>query len=341
MNRIPFENYGVEDFVSDESFINYYFRSNEKDIIFWETWIKIRPEKQVIVLDAIQVIQSFSLTLNEKEYQSEYRKMTAAIEKKAPQKIFRVINREKDQPTRRLKRSAVFGVMALAIITAGVLYFLKPTAEQKPVILTQVMASGTSSMILTLSDSTIVTLSPGSILKYPITFNDTNREVSLFGEASFNVKHNEHLPFTVHAKNVVTTVLGTIFNIKKPGDSAIVVELLKGRVNVAIEDSASRSFTPILLSPNEKAVFVFNSNHFYKESGRAVYDVSFSHAGFDVIATRLKNISGKILINNSDKKIWSFTGNFKDTTPEEMIENICLIKNLHYKIAGDTIFIIN
>lgn len=341
MNRISFENYNVEDFVSDESFINYYFQSNEKDMTFWEAWITKRPEKQHIVSDAIQIIQSFSLTLNNKEYQAEYWKITAAIEENGPGKIFRVMNWEKARRKRRLKTSAFFGVTLVAIIAAGAMYFLKPTTEQKPVIVTQVMASGTSPMILTLSDSTIVTLSPGSSLKYPLTFNATNREVSLFGEASFNVKHNEHLPFTVHAKNVVTTVLGTIFNIKKPGDSAIVVELLKGRVNVAIEDSASRSFTPILLSPNEKAVFIFNSNHFYKESGRAVYDVSFSHAGFDVIATRIKHISGKILINNSDKKIWSFTGNFKDTTPEEMIENICLIKNLHYTIAGDTIFINN
>ena len=158
------------------------------------------------------------------------------------------------------------------------------------------------------------------------------------GEAGFNVKRNEHFPFKVHAKNIVATVLGTVFNIKKLGDSAIVVELLHGKLNVEVEDA---TLQPILLSPDENAVYVFHSKHFYKNTISSEFNVSFRQNSFEEIAARIKNVFGITVINQSDKKNWRFTGDFKNTTAKEIIENICLIKNLRSKVVGDTIVINN
>ena len=40
MDKKSLEEYRVEDFITDESFINYHFHRNENDKIFWEDWIK-------------------------------------------------------------------------------------------------------------------------------------------------------------------------------------------------------------------------------------------------------------------------------------------------------------
>jgi ferric-dicitrate binding protein FerR (iron transport regulator) len=68
-----------------------------------------------------------------------------------------------------------------------------------------------------------VTLAPYSYIQYPSTFKEKVRNVYLHGNAGFTVKRDVKHPFKVHAENIVATVLGTVFNIKKSGDSAIVV----------------------------------------------------------------------------------------------------------------------
>ena len=45
MDKISLQNYQVEDFISDESFINYHFQSNKNDRLFWEEWLLNHPGK--------------------------------------------------------------------------------------------------------------------------------------------------------------------------------------------------------------------------------------------------------------------------------------------------------
>nr|MBA2327979.1 FecR family protein [Flavisolibacter sp.] len=202
-------------------------------------------------------------------------------------------------------------------------------------------------IIFSLNDSTVVTLAPNSTLRYPIVFDKINRQVYLSGEAEFNVKKNDQNFFKVYSKKVITTVLGTIFTIKEMADSAIVIDLREGKLKVEIEDSTKSAFDSMLLYPNEKAMYVFHTKHLYKKYTAAeIIDqtmerISFRQSSFEEIANHLKKVFGKTLINQSDKKNWRFTGEFNNASVEEIIENICFVKNLSSKIEGDTIFIIN
>ncbi len=342
MDKKPFQNYRVEDFVTDESFINYHFRINENDRIFWEEWLIKNPSKRFMAQEASEIIQSLSLTLSEKEYQEEFNKIKIAINSKKPDRIFGFLNWNKTSHLDpRKKRSIRYVIVTLFIFTAGAIFLFTKRPGNNTIQLSQTVNNGSKAMTLVLSDSTVVTLAPNSTLQYPLSFQGKNRQVYLNGEANFHVKRNEHFPFKVHTKNIVTTVLGTIFNIKKAGDSAIVVELLKGKVKVEIEDTTNISSLPILLNPNEKATYVFHDKLFYKNSKMAESSVSFRQNSFDQIAARIKNVFGITVINQSDKKNWRFTGEFKNTTAKQIIENICLIKNLKSKVVGDTIFINN
>jgi transmembrane sensor len=85
-----------------------------------------------------------------------------------------------------------------------------------------------------LPDSTQVWLNAGSTLEYPDHFDQTTREVTLSGEAYFDVKHAAEHPFIIHTGQILTTVLGTAFNINAYADrSNIKVSVSRGKVKVS------------------------------------------------------------------------------------------------------------
>ena len=66
MDKISLQNYQVEDFISDESFINYHLQSNKNDRLFWEEWLADHPDKQDLVKEAKEMLETLSLTISEK-----------------------------------------------------------------------------------------------------------------------------------------------------------------------------------------------------------------------------------------------------------------------------------
>lgn len=84
-----------------------------------------------------------------------------------------------------------------------------------------------------LSDGTRVWLNASSSLRYPTTFTGRVRQVSLSGEAYFEVAQNPSQPFQVTVNGMEVNVLGTHFNIMAYDDeSTITTTLLEGAVKV-------------------------------------------------------------------------------------------------------------
>ncbi|WP_316838223.1 FecR family protein [Pedobacter nutrimenti] len=85
-----------------------------------------------------------------------------------------------------------------------------------------------------LPDGSKVWLNAASKLIYPVSFNGRGqREVSLDGEAYFEIYKNKLQPFVVKSKNQEVTVLGTHFNINSYTDEGSVkTTLLEGSVRV-------------------------------------------------------------------------------------------------------------
>jgi ferric-dicitrate binding protein FerR (iron transport regulator) len=76
----------------------------------------------------------------------------------------------------------------------------------------------------TLPDGSVVHINKRSSLVYPADFK-TGRLIKLTGEAFFDVKHNDAIPFTVQAGDVQIQDIGTTFNIK---NKAHHVEIIVG-----------------------------------------------------------------------------------------------------------------
>lgn len=83
---------------------------------------------------------------------------------------------------------------------------------------------------LTLADGTHVTLAPNSTLGVARSFT-SHREITLTGEAYFDVVTQQDVPFVVHTGDITTRVLGTQFDVTRyPTDRETRVVVVSGKV---------------------------------------------------------------------------------------------------------------
>lgn len=106
-----------------------------------------------------------------------------------------------------------------------------------------------------LPDGTSVWLNAASSLKYSSAFKDKKREVTLSGEAYFEVSHRSGQPFLVHTPNQVVEVLGTHFNVNAyPDEESQVTTLLEGLVQTSSKGNS------VLLQPGQQSILDLRNN---------------------------------------------------------------------------------
>jgi len=135
---------------------------------------------------------------------------------------------------------------------------------------------------LDLFDGSVAHINSNSELAFP-----DNRSVSLNGEAYFEVKHNEHVPFTVDCGGGVrVVVLGTKFNVSARQGQPIVVTLASGLVEVEAPQGRET------LSPGEQLTVssgIFEkktvNSDLYTSWAKGMYD--FTDATMDDIMSQL------------------------------------------------------
>lgn len=98
---------------------------------------------------------------------------------------------------------------------------------------------------LLLSDGTRIRLNSETELIYPTRFTGDKREVTLIGEAYFEVAKDEAKPFIVNANGMDVKVLGTTFNIcSYTEDRIITTTLVEGSVAVQTQEGQEETITP-------------------------------------------------------------------------------------------------
>lgn len=138
---------------------------------------------------------------------------------------------------------------ALLLAVAGVYFF--PRKHTEPVANEVATKRGSVSRV-TLPDGTQVWLNSDSKLSYAGNFTGELREVTLSGEAFFDVAKDEARPFIIHTDKINVRVLGTAFNVKSyPADEAVETALIRGKIEVTFND---RPAEKIILKPNERLV---------------------------------------------------------------------------------------
>ena len=168
---------------------------------------------------------------------------------------------------------------------------------------------------LFLSDGTKVCLNSGSTFTYPSSFINNIRNVSLDGEAYFEVSANEQRPFVVHTHICDVEVTGTKFNVEAYKDeNSFSAALMEGKIKV--RDNAEPSNT-VRLNPAHKVNFAQGKMLVSDISDYDVYRwkeglICFKDLGFVELMKRVEKYYGvKTFIENPSLPEHSFSGKFR------------------------------
>lgn len=195
-----------------------------------------------------------------------------------------------------------------------------------------------------LSDGSIVWLKGNSKLIYPAGFGAGNREVTLQGEALFEIAKDPRHPFLVKCGTLTTTVLGTSFNIRETGKETQVT-LLTGKIALSAPQSA-----PVVLYPEQQAIYATTGTAIRKEeegtppisdiTKGTEYNMAFNDATMQQVLQRIEN-KFEINIQLQDAVINTnlITADFTDQSLQHTMEMISQALNLDFGINGKTILL--
>lgn len=151
---------------------------------------------------------------------------------------------------RKWKWMAAAAVVGIAITIWAVVEFRDSPG---PPSTNEIVAHKGSRTRTLLPDGSIVWLNAGSTLHYDPSLDGPRREITLNGEAFFDIAPQAGRPFIVHAGNIDIRVLGTAFNVKSYADEGIVeTTLIRGLVQLSRQDQPDAK--PLLLKPHQKVV---------------------------------------------------------------------------------------
>lgn len=273
------------------------------------------------------------------------------------------INKEYDQPEHRKKKSGWldwfkrFFVVLIVAIGAGIWYYLSDRDAATATEITyveKVSELGSKSMV-TLSDGSQVKLNAGSKLIFPKLFEGGTREVILEGEAYFQVAHDEKKPFVVRSGQLVTTVLGTSFNVKAYPTEDIAVTVATGKVRVAKaqegdlsgeKDQGAKS-APLILTPNEQAVYSLTGGNIHKQqvaaeeyTGWSKGILRFDNVRLEEAIVRLSRWYGvDFQFENEGIKECLIVAEYDNATLVTVLENLKFVLGITYQFTENGVLV--
>lgn len=241
-----------------------------------------------------------------------------------------------------------WAAVAAIIVVAFSLYWLWPATHQQleSSAIKQLTVSSDQKKQVILPDGSQVWINSNSVLSYPQSFKDGVREVNLSGEAYFDIKHDSNKPFIVHTGKIVTTVLGTAFNIKEDKSlQTIIVTVTRGKVKVA-----NGTNQLAILKPNQQVIFNIPENKAVQEetdSQKAIAwqqnDLLFEDITFEQAALKLEQrFKVKISFENQKIKNCRFSGTALSYDKlDKILKVICAFNHAGYTTKKDGNIIIS
>ena len=327
--------YTAEDFAANESFINYHLKRDDEDIQFWENWKIHHPEKLDELYNAERLLDMFFLKLSDEELKTEFVKLEQFVK-----------NEQVYIPKSNSKKHLYFLAVALTcFIAIGISWWVvKNQSNKQDVSMVQRTNPFGQRSIFELEDGTKVTLNANSSLTFPAVFDTNQRNVTLKGEAFFEVAKDKKRPFRVITGDIVTTVLGTKFNVNTNLlNKGVQIALVEGKVAV---NYAQKNRTSVVLNPNEVLTFDQENNSLSKNNvdvneftGWKDGALKFKNASFNDVSNKLFHYYGIQLINKSNDTNWSYTGEFVNRDYLSIVKSICYAKKMKFNRFDNTIII--
>jgi transmembrane sensor len=256
---IMVENYSEpEDFLSDESFLAWYFKTGPDQGGHWEQWITAHPDRKELVSRAVELLNTTRIVEKEIPVLQAKRAEDALMrringlqgeslhsaEVRIPQEARIPQLPDESFPSAQARVITPFRWIAaasiLALLITG-LFLTRVFNSGKPAIKTQF------GQILqqNLPDGTAVMMNANSNLSYSTGWKEgADREVWVKGEAFFHVtKTPQKSRFIVHTDHFDVVVTGTQFNVVNRNNKANVM-LKEGTVIIYTKDGRTLHMAP-------------------------------------------------------------------------------------------------
>lgn len=242
--------------------------------------------------------------------------------------------------------ASVSGIAALLVMAIGWFGVLNNMNTTHPSML-QVSSNKAVIDEMLLPDGTSVSLNTHSILNYPEQFAGNTREISIFGEAFFEVKPDVLQPFIIHTSGLDIRVVGTSFNVEAfPGAGFVKVAVSTGKVLVYPSGADPENGT--LLQAGETATYSQATGKVLKG---VVDDLNFLSWKTGILTfreTRLadvfealeKKYDTNFTVDNPAVLNERLTARFESETLDQVLETLALIFELKFE-SGDAEIIVH
>ncbi|AEL25007.1 FecR family protein [Cyclobacterium marinum] len=342
----------IEDFLEDTSFKQWVLKEDVAQDKFWQEWIASNPSKAELLRQAKTILL-------------ELEGSTSAWTKKGKEDTFLAIKDRINASDQKKIRNNTYtytpdtvGVqnrirlilgLTLIISFSFALFYVFVTEEDREAISVVPQASewtiksnpkGQKST-LQLADGSNVVLNAESELRFKSGFGQLHRELFLSGEAFFEVA-SDSLPFRVHSGDLITTAMGTSFNINSYQKDWVQVQLATGKVKVI---NVAKDNESVELIPGEEAVIGENSQlkkgkfdlekaFFWKDGVLVFNNMPFQ----EVVRTLERWYAAEIEINNSAPKNLKISAEFKKNTYlKDVLESLGYAYNFDFSIKNKAV----
>ncbi|MHA4806894.1 FecR family protein [Flavitalea flava] len=364
----------AEDFLADESFIQYCLRSDEQTVKYWEQWAAVHPG-QVSEMDRARGMY-FILNGNitDEIFEQERAEFVTSFDE--------VIHEQDDAgqitllPSYSLLKRWLLGTAAAAAIAGGIWLGIGRRPSARPALLASNNLLSQESKrgerkSFQLSDGTQVTLNAGSTLTISADFGRSDRNVVLHGEAFFDVTHDKNHPFVIHTSCMDVKVLGTVFNVRAyDNDPQSETSLISGSVEVTL---TARGNHKVILHPKEKIIYQQDnsSDSSVKQaapgtnlSPSPIYKVAaLTHLPADTAINEVSWLDNSLAFNqeklsdivrqlerwynvsiefkNTEIMAYRYTGVFRKKTIRQVLDALAFSKPFSYSLTNGNQIVIN
>lgn len=244
--------------------------------------------------------------------------------------------------SRKIYYYAAVWIVALLLTGLGVWQWQRTTSQSKFVMVEKTNEQRVPVPFL-LSDSSTIYLAAGSTISYPQQFKGSIREISLNGEAFFDIRRNPTKPFIVHTDKMSIKVLGTSFKIISVEGRSQEVAVATGKVSVSNKEKEELA----ILTPGYKMTWDTNTNKVTKEQisidGLEQWkngDLIFERLKMEYIAKEMQQRYG-INIDFVDTAIKSnrVSGTFAtEKTADQVMKTLALAGKFRYETSDERTF---
>lgn len=268
------------------------------------------------------------------------------------ERMYRRLSRELDEKKTKtiLLRSRFswkvwpqIAVACIIIVLGLVNYRMNDKQKQLSTQNFTVLAEKGQRAFITLPDSTKVWLNSDTKISYPADYGLKERNVTLVGEAYFEVAKNPDKRFIVEAKGMQVEALGTSFNVNAyQNDNKIIASLFSGSVRVSYDRHVA------ILKPHESVKVDLLNRSFSRYKDESMQNIALwrkNEITFDGesleeithIMSRLYNTT--ICIEDESLKKVCYIGTIRNNNLENFIDIINLTTPVVYENKGDTVFL--